>query len=277
MNRSIIHFATYLLVMCGGASVLAQSPRDVKPDQSVTYKEDDKGDLKLHVFKPSDWKSSDQRPTIVFFFGGGWVGGTPSQFYPQAKHLAQRGIVAISAEYRTRRSHGVKPYECVADGRDAIRWVRTNAEQLGIDPSKIVASGGSAGGHVAACTAIRSSESAYAPASHVPVALVLFNPVIDTSPRGYGHKSLGEAWQSISPVHQVDAKIVPSIVFHGVDDPTVPISNARAYRDAVKKAGGRCQLVEYAGQKHGFFNYGRPSYADTIKKMDAFLDSIWSQ
>ncbi|MDB4796380.1 alpha/beta hydrolase fold domain-containing protein, partial [Akkermansiaceae bacterium] len=109
-------------------------------------------ELKLHVFNPEGHKASDSRPAIVFFFGGGWNGGSPKQFYPHSEHLASLGMVAISAEYRVKSRNKTTPMECVKDGNSAIRWVRSHAKELGINPDMIAAGGGSAGGHVAAAT-----------------------------------------------------------------------------------------------------------------------------
>lgn len=67
------------------------------PEKMLTYKKTDQGDLKLHIFYPADHKVSDRRPAIVFFFGGGWNGGSPTQFYPHCEYLASRGMVAIPA------------------------------------------------------------------------------------------------------------------------------------------------------------------------------------
>ena len=68
------------------------------PDRVVVYKTLDQVELKLHVFLPDGHKPSDKRSAIVFFFGGGWNSGSPSQFYPHCEHLAVRGMVALSAE-----------------------------------------------------------------------------------------------------------------------------------------------------------------------------------
>lgn len=271
----------WLLLAIGVQPVLAQQESGRQPDRRLVYKKTDRGNLSLDIFQPKDWHVSDRRPCVVFFFGGGWVGGTTQQFYPQARHLADRGWVAISAQYRTRKSHGTDPYMCVEDGRDAIRWVRSHATELGVDATKVIAAGGSAGGHVAACTSFRPDQSSDAnrnenAVSHVPEALILFNPVIDTSPNGFGNKTLGDRWRIISPVHNVSKATPPSVVFHGIADTTVPIDQVRAYAKNVKKLGGRCELVEYPDEKHAFFNYGRPSYGDTLVKMDVFLDSLWS-
>mgnify|MGYP002021636834 CR=1 FL=1 len=66
------------------------------------------------------------------------------------------------------------------------------------DPNKVVAAGGSAGGHVAACTGtVTGFESGELKFSSVPAALILFNPVCDTSPSGYGNNRLGKNWKKI--------------------------------------------------------------------------------
>jgi len=87
-----------------------------KPSKTLTYKKIDGHELKLHVFHPEGHQKSDARPAIIFFFGGGWNGGKASQFYPQSEYLAERGMVAISAEYRVKSRHETTPLECVKDG-----------------------------------------------------------------------------------------------------------------------------------------------------------------
>ena len=125
-------------------------PPSFKDARVETYRKVDSTELKLWIFGESDSKSP--KPAIVFFYGGGWNAGSPSQFEKQARHFAKRGMIAITADYRVKSRHGVKVIECVKDAKAAIAWVRENAQRLGIDPNKIAASGGSAGGHLATCT-----------------------------------------------------------------------------------------------------------------------------
>lgn len=127
---------------------------DLKPDRLETYKSVEGTILKLHVFEPEGWKATDKRPTIVFFFGGGWSGGDAKQFYQQAEALSQRGMVAFSADDRVSSRNKTTPLECVKDAKSAVRWIREHAAKLGVDPDRIVASGGSAGGHIAAYTGV---------------------------------------------------------------------------------------------------------------------------
>ncbi len=250
--------------------------RDFKPDKQITFKEFDKDPLELNVFLPEGWKASDKRAAIVFFFGGGWVGGTPSQFFPQARYLSSRGMVAVSAQYRTRGSHGITPAECVADGKSAVRWMRAHADELGIDPDRLAAGGGSAGGHVGAATGVldgMDEKGEDMSTSSKPNALVLFNPATDTSRL---KERLGELAMKISPLHAVSKDDPPALLLHGKNDTTVPYETAEAFCEAMTKVGNRCEVVGYEGRPHGFFNYTRSriAYTSTVWEMDRFLTSL---
>jgi acetyl esterase len=245
------------------------------PDEQKTYKKVGNVELQLHIFNPEGHKVSDQKPVIVFFFGGGWSGGTPSQFYPQCAYLAKRGMVAISAEYRVKSRNGTSPLECVKDGNSAVRWVRSHAAELGIDPGKLAAGGGSAGGHVAAATGTTKGifeKGEDVSVSSKPDALVLFNPVYDNGPKGYGHSRVKEYWKQISPMHNLDKETPPTIVFLGTKDELIPVATGEKYRFLMKEAGVRSELFLYKDQSHGFFNTAK--YDETVKEMDRFLVSL---
>ena len=222
----------------------AGKPERFEPDESLVYKTAGDVKLSLDVFLPPGHKPSERRPAIVFFFGGGWVGGSPKQFYPHCRYLASRGMVAISAEYRVNSRHGTTPWDCVRDGKSAVRWVRAHARQLGVDPKRIAAGGGSAGGHVAACTGTidgLDEPGEDAAVSSRPDAMALFNPVIDTGPGGYGYSRLKEKYKTISPVEHVEPGVPPTIIFHGTRDTTVPLANCQDFQARMKKAGNRCE------------------------------------
>lgn len=255
----------------------AKKPSPYKPDRKIEYKKPEGKPLSLHVFLPPGWKASDQRPAVVFFFGGGWVGGSASQFYPQASHFAKRGMVAISADYRTKGSHKTGPKECVEDGKSAVRWVRGHAAELGIDPKKIAVGGGSAGGHVAAASTFCPGYDATGEDTQISTradALILFNPVFDNGPDGgWSHAAVKDYWQSISPAHNIQKPVPPTVIFLGTKDDLIPISTAERFKKMAEEAGGRCELNLYQDQKHGFFNK-EPHLKQTISAADAFLVSI---
>lgn len=278
MNRSL----TCLVFACLASSAFAGEAEVPlpKPDKSIVYKTVGEHKLQLHVFFPENHDVEKPRPAIVFFFGGGWVGGTPSQFYPHCEHLASLGMVAISAEYRVKSRHGTTPFECVKDGKSAVRWVRAHAKELGVDPDRIAAGGGSAGGHVAAATGTLpgfDEPGEDANISSRPNALVLFNPVYDNGPGGYGHDRVKDRYEEISPMHNISKETPPTIVFLGTKDKLIPIATAEKYKALMKEAGVRSELFLYEGQPHGFFNYRNGKnkyYAETVGEMDKFLKSL---
>ena len=229
------------------------------------------------VHYPPGWKETDKRPAIVFFFGGGWTGGKIEQFEPQANHLASRGMVAARADYRVKSRHGVTPKECVEDAKSAVRWMRANAAKLGVDPDRIVAAGGSAGGHIAACTAFTpglDAEGEDAKISSKPNALVLFNPVLRFSgipelmERIGNDEALGKA---ISPTLHLTKDSPPTLIFFGTADRLAAMGDE--FMKKSKELGHRAELFTAEGQPHGFFN--RPPWQEkTTQRMDEFLVSI---
>ncbi|HEX8912344.1 MAG TPA: alpha/beta hydrolase [Humisphaera sp.] len=255
-----------------------------------TYKKVGDVELKAWIFSPkpaaAGAAAADKpRPAIVFFFGGGWTSGSPAQFERQCRHLADRGMVAITADYRVASRQKAKPAECVADAKSCVRWVRANAKRLGVDPGRIVAAGGSAGGHLAAATATLPTldePGEDKAVSSVPNAVVLFNPCVVTAPmagvdlKGFASNTtpeqLGCPREAISPLHHVRRGAPPTLILHGKADTTVPYATVEAFAAAMKREGNRCDLVGYEGQPHGFFNNAK--FAETLSEADKFLVSL---
>ena len=276
------------------APVQAQKPAyppDMPDARAEVYRSVDGVDLEAWFFEPTGHRAEDRRPAIVFFFGGGWNGGSPGQFGPQASYLAERGMVAIAVDYRVRSRQGTLANVAVSDAKAAIRWVRTHAGRLGVDPNRIAAAGGSAGGHLAAATATLPGHDvagAGADVSSAPNALVLFNPVLITAPLpGQSEEQaeklenlrrrLGAEPESMSPYHHVRPELPPTLILHGENDKTVPYQQVELFAEAMIATGNRCDLVGYPNQGHGFFNAHRSdnsAYPDTVRRMDDFLVSL---
>lgn len=285
--------ATFLAVPLIATSTSAQSlapapakPLDavgqiagtLEPTRKVAYKKTGDTELLLHIFEPQGHKPSDRRPCFLVIHGGGWSGMEPRRMFPFAQHFASLGVVGISVQYRLSNAKtGFSVFDCVKDARSAMRHVRAHAAEFGIDPDKIVASGGSAGGHLAAATALFEGVNQATDdlkVSPVPNALVLLFPVIDTSTEGYGNAKIGERWREISPLHQVRTGVPPTIIFHGTGDTTTPFKGAKEFHDAMLKAGNRCELVVNEGGVHGYLMRTRELYDDTLRKTESFLSSL---
>lgn len=244
----------------------------------ILYKEVDTTQLFLEVIYPEEMDQTKEYPAMVFFFGGGWVSGDRSHFEHQADYFAKRGLVCFLVDYRTRNKHQTSPFESLKDAKSAIRYIRKNAAKFHVSPSKIIASGGSAGGHLAAATALSSEfNEATDPLdiSPVPNALVLFNPVIDNGPGGYGYERIGETYPSFSPLHNIRAGAPPTLLMLGTQDRLVPVTTAEYYQLVMEKLGSRCELKLYENQPHGFFNYPNfEYYQKTLLAADEFLQSL---
>jgi acetyl esterase/lipase len=246
------------------------------------YKKASGDDLYLYIFEPAGREATKEKlPAIILFFGGGWQGGSPTQFEQHARYLAKRGMVAICADYRVAARQKTTPRECVADGKSAIRWVRANADRLGIDPNRIAAGGGSAGGHVAAAAGMTEGlddpADENASVSSKPNALVLFNPVYDNGPDGYGNDRVKKWFPLISPAHNISKDDPPTIVFLGTKDELIPVRIAEKFKADMEAAGLKSELHLYEGQAHGFFNEskgGTENFLDTLRKTDAFLAGL---
>jgi acetyl esterase len=248
----------------------------LQPTQILTYKRVAGLDLKMHVFEPPGHMASDRRSVFMIIHGGGWTGGNAVRCFPFADYFRERGMLAISIEYRLLKKNGTSTvFDCVRDGRSAVRYLRQHCSELGIDPQKIVVAGCSAGGHVAAGTSLFSGiddSSDDAAVSCIPNALVLYYPVIDTSSEGYGQKKIGDSWQQISPLHQVRANAPPTIIFHGTNDTVTPYAGAVRFRDRMLQAGNRCELVSHKNGGHGYVIFDLGLFRQAIERTQRFTE-----
>ena len=261
------------LTLLFAVNVLAGSAPEPK---NITYKTvgDRKIDITVHY--PSDWKASDKRPAIIFFFGGGWSSGSIKQFEPQAVYFASRGLVTARADYRIKNTDKVTPDKCVEDARSAVRWMRANAAKLGIDPKKLITSGGSAGGHLAACMMIDKSVEADTDdtaISTIPAAMLLYNPVLSFENEQMigrlGDKK--DLARKISPTAHLSKKTPPAIIFFGSNDKLKAFGDE--YWKKAESLGVRADKFIAEGQGHGFFNRG-PWQEKTTIAADKFLASL---
>ena len=240
-----------------------------------TYKVVGKDSLKMDIYLTGDQKKD--KPAIVFFFGGGWKSGSRDQFRPHALHFSQKGFVTILVDYRVSSRQQTSPFDAIEDAKAAMKYVKKNAERLGLDSAKVIASGGSAGGHLAATTAIISGfeGTENRAISSKPVALVLFNPVIDNGPAGYGYERVADRYKEVSPLHNLNKGVPPTLFLMGTKDQLIPVATAQYYKATMEKIGSYCELILYDGQPHGFFNFkNREIYEQTIVETEAFLKKM---
>ncbi len=238
-------------------------------DKVVTYKSVDGLDLEMFLYFPEKTSPGTLHPGILFMHGGGWTTGSPNAHAHHCIHLARYGMVAATIRYRlipdpsrrqTRWHTAATPADCLADAKSAMRFFRANAAAYSMDPQKIAAGGGSAGGHLAA--ALATIEGYDDPAddravSCKPQALVLLYPAMN----------LGDGWinggrlcreagidpEAFSPGRLVDESTPPTLIAVGGDDPVFPPAISAAFLERMKSAGRFAEIYTYAGRNHSLF------------------------
>ena len=254
----------------------------LKTAREEVYKVADGAELVAYVWEPEPAKTPPYPKSVgAFFFSSGWDNGQVSQFAPHCVYFASRGMTTIAFEYRVSARHGTGPLEAMADARSAMRWLRMNAVELGINPGKIVGVGGSGGAHAITAAAMLDGfdqpgeDTSIGPA---PNALVLFNPILDTSKSGFGFDRFANAGEAKAAnlIRAIKRGLPPMLIMHGTADRVIPFAGSWEFARKVSKKKNACRLIEFEGHGHGFFNFNLSfeRYEVTLMAMDEFLVEI---
>jgi acetyl esterase/lipase len=247
--------------LCAPSEATDPQPLHINGSTPFVYKTVGGAELRLHVFTPAGRPAGARSPAAVFFFGGGWIFGDIRRFQTQATHLALSGLVTVLVDYRVECRHGATILDEVADAKSAMRWVRGHAGALGVDPSRIAAVGSSAGGQLAAATALVPGfdDPADPNIDARPDALILYNPALDLSSKAAVEgmsrvvgREIAEGARGASPIDHLDRGLPPTIIFQGTADTLVDPATAGAFCARARALGSRCEVVSYAGAPHGF-------------------------
>ena len=237
---------------------------DIQP-KVVTYKTVGEQQLKLFIYFPTNHNpKADRRPAVLFIHGGGWGSGSPDYFAPHCRYFAAHGLVAMTVQYRLTNQHEATVFNCIADVKSCMRWIRRHADELGVATNRIAAAGDSAGGHLAACLGL--IEGLDEPGEDTSVsaradAMILYNPVIDTTmPDGWDMARFGgkagvavaDRAREFSPVDHVKAGAPPTLVIHGTADTVTPIAWSERFVKKMQDAGNPVEFMKLEGRKHAF-------------------------
>lgn len=257
--------------------------------EEIVYKRLASRDLRLFRFSAVKASSEEPRPAVIWIHGGGWKGGTYESFYPLARYTAERGAESFVVEYRLVEDGKTSVGDCVADCKSAVRYLRRNAEALGIDPERIAVVGESAGGHLAACVGTLDGFNDPADDLNVssrPNALVLYNPLTRFEGSRFAkfftdvvsEQEADRAMRELSPLLYVRSGLAPTLCVHGLADTVVLPDDSRLFAIAMEQVGNRCDLVLLPDTPHAFLvpNY-KSSESDVVRTLrlaDEFLISI---
>ncbi len=241
----------------------------MKIAEKILYKKTPQEDMYLYLLRPEK-TTKEALPAIIYFTGGGWVMGDVANQIPIAAWFTEHGVVSITADYRVKWRHQTSPLECIADAKTAVRYVRTHAKELGIGPNQIIVAGGSAGGHIAACTQLEGGDE---PGENLkissnPNALVLHNPALGV---GFGAEFFSKH-PEFSPVLNVKKNFPPTIITCGTKDELTPISGAREFVDKMQKSGNVCELIPIEGAGHSCdWPVSNPNFYPAMNGITTFL------
>lgn len=288
MNR-YVHIVNILLFLIPVSLIAQESARDwaslvgqqftVRRD--VVYRSTPQGELKLDFYMPYDKQPG---PTMLYIHGGGWQTGSKEQYVLWYLPYLQLGLRVVAVEYRL--SGRAAAPAAVEDARCAFLWVAKHGREYGVDPQRIVITGGSAGGHLALMTAMldTSMDMACGVQDPAPRALAVLNyyGATDLLPGVRDRKAHylkffrdvadAEALaRRLSPLEWVRPGLPPVLTIHGDGDEMVPFDNATRLHEALTKAGVANELVRIPGGAHGRHTW---SNADTLRvqqRIEAFL------
>lgn len=286
-------------------------PSSVVVRQDVPYHLAAGHRLSLDVYLPPDDTPRPApgpgRPAILAIHGGSWIGGSKRLFrpglrdtHPMAVRLAESGHVVIAPDYRLARP-GVPGWPAARDDlREAVRWIRRNARELGVDPGRIAVLGQSAGGHLAAVlgtppeppdpegesSRVQAVVSFYGPSDLERLPMQRVHPPMAHEPvrfflGGGADAPVGKAREA-SPVHHVRRETAPMLLIHGTRDPWVPVAQSEELARALRAAGVSHRLIRVEGARHGFeldvmdAEVRDPRHRKLLPEILDFLQTVWN-
>ncbi|KUG25422.1 putative lipase/esterase [hydrocarbon metagenome] len=233
-------------------SCIAQDVDSYLSPTEYVYKTLDSTQLKAYVFSPGRDDENISVSAVLIFHGGGWSEGTPEWAFSRGRHFVQQGMVAVAVQYRLSDKESITPIEAMDDAIDAVRWLRTMADEFLIDTSKVAVYGWSAGGHLAASTTIFNNDTNKI--SSKPNAVLLVSPALELTNDSWVNQLLIDKAEpnDISPAHHVKPNLPPTIIVHGRNDSVIPLRGVELFTQRMIDAGNVCQLYVYDGVGHMF-------------------------
>jgi len=221
------------------------------------YKTVDNFKLEMHLFLPDKNVFKGIRPTIVQFHGGSWSSGNPFWYFSTAKEYAKNGWVVAVVDYRIKAKQGTYPFEAVKDAKSAIRWLREHAKKYTINPNKIIATGNSAGGHLALATTLVENwneKTDNLKTSAKPNFLIVNSGAYDLTGKNTKwireHIDYKDRAKEISPNHLTKKTNTKMLLIHGEKDMNCPYANANVFYTKMKSLGNDIQFYTVKDAEH---------------------------
>lgn len=263
-------------------------PANIRVKYNFVYGVDNGRDLEADIFLPKIIPEKP-RPAIIFLHGGSWMFGRPSQFHAHAAYLAEKyDFFAMSLDYRS--SIEARFPAALQDAKCAVRWLRSRAKDLNIDPEKIAICGGSAGAHLASMVATTGGVQEYEGnggnqefSSHVNSGIFL-NGEFDMwdlvekgsliQPMrlfiGGTPEEMPDKYDELSSIKRIDKNAPPILFLHGTEDKCVSHEQSLAFYHKLKDLGIYTEIELYEGKPHSWFNF-EPDKSIVLQRIEKFL------
>jgi len=246
--------------------------------ESYAYHSVDGAQLAAHCFFPEGHQTTESRPAVIFFHGGLWDVSMPTQFAPHAMHFASRGMVAVIVEYRVSSTAQATPENAIEDAREAMLWLKNNHAELGLDPNRITAAGAASGAYMALSLAMMPETETTDGYSPRPLCVIALSAIVDTTKKGIGMERFADPKNAVqlSPSKLIKKGLCPMLLVHGKADTIVAHQNIAKFAKAMNRKKNKCELIEYEGMNHSFFNFNVSAkhFELTLNAMDAFLVNL---
>ena len=251
MPRSLRACVAALLALlvtgCQSAFFGFVNRNSAEPDATVVY--DATRNLSLDIYRPRD--AGPEAPVVLFFYGGSWQMGTRAQYRFVGSRLAESGVVAIVADYRTWPAAGFPAF--MGDAARAVRWTLDHAREQGGDPQRVYIAGHSAGAQIAALlgTDARHLDAVERRPQDLAGVIGLSGPY-DFVISGKLEEIFGprSQWPEAMAVRFVDGDEPPFLLVHGDQDRTVDVGNSRKLEFALRRKGMDATLLILPGGNH---------------------------
>ncbi len=270
----------------------------VKVEKNVAYGEAGRRNF-LDIYSPADGPV-EGAPVLLQVHGGGWTIGTKDQQgIPLMQHLAAKGWVCVAINYRLAPRDAFPAH--AIDVKKAIAWIRDNIASYGGDPDYIAITGGSAGGHLAALTALTPNTPEWQPGfedTDTSVQLAIPHYGVYDFAGSTGSKAATllrdlylqqrvlqkswadepEAFEDASPILRITPDAPDFFVLHGAADSLVPVDQARQFVARLREVSKRSVVyAELPGAQHAFDVFPSIRSAHIVRAIDRYLHWHWNQ